>query len=46
MLRRLRRHRLVRGCAEIMADVLLYLGAMLVLVVILDQLIRLAAGGG
>jgi hypothetical protein len=46
MFRRLRQHRLVRGCAAIMADVLLYLGAMLVLVVILDQLIRLAAGGG
>ena len=46
MLRRLHQHRLVGGCAEIMADVLLYLGAMLVLLVIVDQLIQLAAGGG
>jgi hypothetical protein len=45
MLRRLRQHRLVRGGAEILADVALYLAAMLVVIVILGQLIRLAADG-
>ena len=45
MLRRLRQHRLVRGGAEILADVVLYLAAMLVVIMILDQLIRYVAGG-
>ena len=35
MLRRLRQHRLVRGSAELLADVVLYLAAMLVVIVIL-----------
>jgi hypothetical protein len=45
MLRRLRQHRLVRGGAEILADVVLYLAAVLVVIVIVGQLIRLAANG-
>ena len=45
MLRRLRQHRLVRGGAEILADVVLYLAAMLVVIMILDKLIRYVAGG-
>jgi hypothetical protein len=39
-----RQHRLVRGGAEILADVVLYLAAMLVVIVILGQL-RLAPSG-
>ena len=46
MLRRLRQHRLVRGGAEVLADVVLYLAAMLVVIVIVPQLIRLATDGG
>jgi hypothetical protein len=45
MLRRLRQHRLVHGGAEILADVVLYLAAVLVVIVILGQLIRLATDG-
>ena len=45
MLRRMRQHRLVRGGAEILADAVLYLAAMLIVIVILGQLIRLAMDG-
>jgi hypothetical protein len=41
----MRQHRLVRGGAELLADVVLYLATMLVVLLILDQLIRLAVGG-
>jgi hypothetical protein len=41
----MRQHRLVRGGAELLAEVVPYLGAMLVVILILDQLIRLAADG-
>jgi hypothetical protein len=45
ILRRMRQHRAVRGGAELLAEVVPYLGAMLVVILILDQLIRLAADG-
>ena len=42
MLRTLRRHRLVRDCAEVAADAVLYLAVMLVVLTLLVQGARLA----
>ena len=42
MLRALRRHPVVRGCLEVLADAALYLAALLAALVLLGQLARLA----
>jgi hypothetical protein len=46
MFRTPRRRRLVRDCIEVVADAALYLAAMLILIVILAELVRLAPAGG
>jgi hypothetical protein len=45
MMRRLYQQGLARAGAELLADVVLYLAATVVVMLVLDQLIRLAAGG-
>jgi hypothetical protein len=46
MFRMPRRRRLVRDCIEFVADAALYLAAMLFLIVILAELVRLAPAEG
>ena len=43
MLRTLRRHPLVRGCAEVLVDATLYVAALLVVLGLLAHVARLAA---
>jgi hypothetical protein len=45
MLRRMRQHHLMRAGVELLAPVVLYLAATLVLILVFDQLMRLVAGG-
>ncbi len=43
MLRRLRRQPLLVGAAEVLVDAVLYCGVMLVVILLLGQLVKLAA---